>query len=146
MRTRSLTEVVVSINDYDDAKHVEVCALSVTEEARTDEAASFGLVSEEEIDAADRYVAGILSRLFVRAYPWLHFEAQAHGCRPRWYAADWEGGEPHAPDACSLGGSGLALADEPPGLYLTVPRRASKLWLGRLQTWLAEIAASEAAP
>lgn len=144
-RTRSLAEIEVTLNDYDDRDHVEVCAEGVTEPVRRGETLDFGVVSEAELDAADRYVAGVLSRLAMAAYPWVQYEAQAHGCRPRWYAPDPEvGGNPVSPgDACGLGGMGLVLADWQPALYLTVPRRASKLWLRHVRSWLAAISESE---
>ena len=151
--TRSLTELYVEVHESHDPKdiHSEITiAWAFPHVVGRDEAraADFGFPTDAQGEAAASYVAGLLARLAFAAAPWVAWSAQEHRCRSKWYGPDsewsYDGNSSGGYDSCSIDGSDLLRPVQHWGdgvqVYLNVPTKDTKMWLGRARAWLETIA------
>jgi hypothetical protein len=102
----------------------------------------FGAVGQSEVETAQRHLAGILGRLAVTALPWIDAGRLEHGCRPYFYEAV-DG--PSIQGTCVIDSWAITdpMVNDPPTLLLYVPPGQLKVWLPRVEGWLADIARAD---
>jgi hypothetical protein len=165
MTPKSLTTIRIRLNkDIDedglDNPHHEIGLGMGLELAADDEAEwqRYGAPEDAAVREALTYVSGVFGRVVALAYDWLEGEARAHGCRDRFVfrgelcaVVDYD--DPSVEDvdrvgrSCHMSPWDLVRTPEGfqtyPNLCLYVPANRSKVWIARVQQWLAEIDATD---